>query len=398
MPAAIVAALVVAEAAVLLLRPRDGVIDPAPVEPSSYFSAQQIDRAEDYRGPQRWLAGGVMAIELAVLVLFVARPPARLRGEFKRPLVAGAVTGAALSVTLATAPLPLQLIARERAKDVGLVTRSWGGYAQDRALSTLIGAGIAGVGAGAGLWLIRRAPRRWWIAGSGVIVAFGVGSIYAGPVVIDPLFNKFEKLPPGQTRDDVLELARKADVDVGEVYRVDASKRTTAINAYVTGIGHSKRVVLYDNLIDDFDRDETKLVVAHELAHVHYDDVPHGLLFLALVAPMGMFAVAQVTRRLAPPGQPGPATIPAIALSIAIVATPVTMISNQLSRRVEARADSFSLRLTDRPDAFISFEKGIALRNISDVTPPGLWHGLMGTHPTTMDRIGIGKAYEEGKR
>ena len=102
-------------------------------------------------------------------------------------------------------------------------------------------------------------------------------------------------------RADVLELARKAGVDVGEVYEIDASRRTTAANAYVTGLGHTKRVVLYDTLVENFSRDELRLVVAHELGHVRYDDVRNGLLYLAIVAPFGMLAVAAADR---PPGSP----------------------------------------------------------------------------------------------
>ena len=116
--------------------------------------------------------------------------------------------------------------------------------------------------------------------------------------MLDPVFNKFTPLPAGATRDDVLELAKKAGVDVGEVYEVDASRRTTAANAYVTGLGHTKRVVLYDTLLKDFTPAETRLVVAHELGHVRYRDVPHGLLWLALVAPFATLVVARVGEKL----------------------------------------------------------------------------------------------------
>jgi STE24 endopeptidase len=184
-------------------------------------------------------------------------------------------------------------------------------------------------------------------------------------------------------------------VKVGEVYVVDASRRTTAANAYVTGLGSTKRVVLYDNLIDNFSRDETRLVVAHELAHVKHSDVPRGLLFVALVAPLGLLAVFRLTGRMAPPG---PAAVPALALSIVLVATPVTWISNQLSRRIEARADSTSLTLTRAPDAFVSFHRRLALRNVSDPDPPDITRALLGTHPSTMQRIGIARAYEQGVR
>jgi STE24 endopeptidase len=385
---------------VLLLRPRDGLIEPAEVRAQSYFSDPEIERARDYQRPQVALYGGVLVAELGLLALLVARPPARLRGPFGRPVLAGAVAGAALSLGVSAAVLPLKVVARERARDVGLVTQSWGGYARDTAVSWGVGAVIAGAGAAAGLGLIRRFPRSWWMPGSALVVAFGVVSIYAGPVVLDPLFNTFKPLAAGQARSDVLELARRAHVDVGQVYEVDASRRTTAANAYVTGLGKTKRVVLYDTLLENFSRDELRLVVAHELGHVRHRDVPNGLLYLAIVAPFGMLAAAQLTRRLAPHEgeRPGPAILPALALSLVVMATAIGTISNQLSRAVEARADSFALDLTAEPEPFISFEQRIALRNLADPEPPEWQTFLLATHPPVLDRIGMGVAYERAHR
>jgi STE24 endopeptidase len=397
-PVAIVVAVVVAEAAVALMWPRHGVIDPAPVRAASYFSGTELERARGFRRPQLLLGLAVMAVELGLLGFLVARPPRRLRGPFRRPIVAAAVAGAALSVLVNAAPLPLQVVARQRAKDVGLVTQSWPGYGFDLVRSWAIGAVFAGIGAAIAVGLIRRMPRTWWIPGSVAVVAFGAITTYAGPIVLDPIFNRFTPLPAGRTRSDVLDLARKAGVDVGQVYVMDASRRTTAANAYVNGLGHTKRVVLYDNLLNDFSRDETRLVVAHELGHVRYDDVPRGLLWLAIVTPFGLFAASRMTLRLAPREErPGPAVLPALALSVAVVVFLITTVSNQLSRRVEARADSYSLQLTDEPDAFISFQRRIALKNVSDPDPWDWTSFLFGTHPTTVDRIGTGAAAREGR-
>jgi STE24 endopeptidase len=397
-PVAIVVAVVVAEAAVALMWPRHGVIEPAPVRAASYFSGAELERARDFRRPQVLLGLAAMAVELGLLALLVARPPRRLRGPFRRPILAAAVAGAALSVLVNVAPLPVQVVARQRAKDVGLVTQSWPGYAFDLVRSWAIGAVFAAIGAAIAVGLIRRMPRTWWIPGSVAVVAFGAITTYAGPIVLDPIFNRFTPLPAGQTRSDVLDLARKAGVEVGQVYVMDASRRTTAANAYVNGLGHTKRVVLYDNLLDDFSRDETRLVVAHELGHVRYHDVPRGLIWLAIVTPFGLFAASRMTLRLAPQEErPGPAVLPALALSVAVMVFLITTASNQLSRRVEARADSFSLQLTHEPDAFISFQRRIALKNVSDPDPWDWTSFLFGTHPTTVDRIGTGVAVREGR-
>jgi STE24 endopeptidase len=386
LPLLVVAAVAVAEAAVLLLRPRDGLIRPEPVSARSYFSAAQIDRARDFRRPQLALYAVTVAIEAGVLILLVRRPP---RWMPRRLLLAGAT----VSLAVGLAPLPVQAVMRQRSLDVGLATQSWGGWAGDIAKSSAIGAVLAGLGAGLAGLLARRFGRWWWAPGSAVVVATGAAFLYAGPVLLDPVFNKFTPLPAGQTRSDVLALAREAGVKVGQVYEVDASRRTTAANAYVTGLGPTKRVVLYDTLLKDFTPSETRLVVAHELGHVHYRDVPHGLLYVLLVAPLGVLAVTRLADAWA--GDDRRRWVPALALAVGVVSIPVTTVSNQLSRRIEARADAFALRLTHETEPFVGFQRRIAVRNIADPDPPEWLTALLATHPTTVQRIGIAKAYED---
>jgi STE24 endopeptidase len=393
LPVALVAAVLAAEAAVLFLRPRAGVIEAAPVSARSYFSPAQLDRARDYRRPQLALYGAQLLVEGGILLFLVRRPPRWLAGPFRRPVVSGAVAAAALSVGVGLATLPLGAIGRQRAIDVGLATQSWGGWAVDVAKSSAIGGGLAAAGGALLLALMRRFPRHWWAPGSIAVVAVGAVFLYVGPVVLAPLFNRFDPLPQGQARTDVLELAARAGVNVGEVYEVDASRRTTAANAYVTGLGATKRVVLYDTLLENFSREEVRLVVAHELAHVRYRDVPHGLLFLALVAPPALFAAQRLTERLS--GARGsPAVLPAAALSLALVGGTVGVIANQLSRGIEARADTFALRLTDAPASFVDFERRITVRNVAEPDPPDWQVVLLGTHPPAVERIAAAVAYE----
>ena len=169
------------------------------------------------------------------------------------------------------------------------------------------------------------------------------------------------------------------------MYSVDASRRTTAANAYVTGIGGTKRVVLYDTLLNDFTPAETRLVVAHELGHVRYRDVPHGLLWVSLVAPFGTLAIARVAETMT---RPGATPLPAVTLALAVLTPAVTAISNQLSRAIERRADAFALSLTGEPEAMVGFEQRITLKNVGDPDPPRWQVLLLGTHPPTMERIG----------
>jgi STE24 endopeptidase len=351
------------------------------VEARAYFSTAELEKADSFRSGQLWLYGGRTLVELLVLVAAVRLAPR----DTRRPVVTGAAAAAAITLVSTVVALPLRAASRERAKHVGLVTQSWGGWTVDVAKGAAIGGVLSGAGGALLVVGMRRFGRDWWAPGAAAVAGFALVFTYLGPVVLDPVFNKFTPLPAGATRDDVLELARRAGVEVGEVYEVDASRRTTAANAYVTGVGHTKRVVLYDTLLKDFTPAETRLVVAHELGHVRHRDVPRGLLWLALVAPFGTLAIARLSESLT---RPGSSAVPAVALSLAIVAPALTTVSNQLSRAVERRADAFALDLTGEPDAMVAFERRITIQNVGDPDPPRWQEVVLGTHPPTMERIG----------
>src|SRR3954452_23445283 len=370
LPVAVGIAVVAAGAATFALRPRSELIQPAPVAATDSFSASQLDRIHDYTGTQRLLGLGGLALSTGTLAFIALRPPRRVRRALERgaarPILGAAATGGALSLVLVVVGLPLGAVAEQRARDFGLSTQDWGGWLGDAAKSAGIGAVFAALGGALLMALIRRFPRSWWALGAVAVVVFSAVFVSYGPVVIDPLFNKFTSLPDSPLRSEVLALAHKDGIDVGQVYGVDASRRTTGANAYVNGLGHTKRVVLYDNLLQDFSPDQVRSVVAHELGHVKHRDVPRGLLWLAIVAPAGMLVIQRLTERIAPEtawgrgggpadrgrggeaaagrgGRPaaargrgaGPIVLPAAALSIAVVSFFLNIPGNALSRQVE---------------------------------------------------------------
>jgi STE24 endopeptidase len=399
-----VAAVVVAEVAAWLLRPRD-IEQPVHADENAYFSHEELTEARDYASGQRLILVGSLVAEGAVLVLLATGRPAVSRRALERlaerPALGGAAAAAGLSVVIAVVTVPFGIWAHERSVDVGLSTQSIGGWLSDWGKASAIGALLAGAVGTLALWLMRRFGRRWWIPGSVGVVIGATILTWLAPVVIAPLFNKFKELPPGQARSDVLELAGKAGVDVGHVYEVDASRRTTAINAYVNGVGSSKRVVLYDTLLKDLNRGERNAVVAHELGHVHGNDIWRGLRFVAIVTPLSLIFISTMAgaisrRRGVEPGQP--AYLPAFALAIAATSFVIGIAGNQLSRAVEGRADTFSLELTNDPKGMIQLQQKLADRNLSDPDPPGAFTFLFGTHPPAIDRIGAALAWEQGER
>ncbi len=388
----LVVAAAVAEGARRLLTPRAKTIEPAPVQLSDYFSAEEIERGSRYARPQLALGLARGAVDFAAIALLVRRPPALLQRPWRTPAIGGAVVGSALTTAMTASALPLRAVSRRRAIAVGLDTQSWRGWAGDVAKATAIEAVFAAAGGAAVVGAMRRYPRGWWAPVAVGSVAVGAGLAALAPVVLDPLFNDFEPLPEGETREDVLALARDAGVKVGEVYSVDASRRTTAANAYVTGLGPTKRVVLFDTLLDRYSRDEVRMVVAHELAHVRHRDVPRGVLYAAIVALPAARAVHRLSWILS--AERGtPAVLPTLALAASLVTLPIGLIGNRMSRAIERSADQFSLELAAAPDAFVSFERAIALQNVADLEPPRWVTNLLATHPPTAERIGAAVAF-----
>jgi len=399
---AAVAMVIVAEGAVWLLRPRAEPPEPAAVEVADYFEPVAVERAEDFRRGQLALFAGGLAIQGTLLGALVLGRPAvagrALERVGRRRVASAAAAGAGISAALVVATIPVDLWAHERAVDAGISTQSLGPWLADLGKGAAIGAGFAALGAAALLALVRRLPRAWPAPGAVVLVGVSAAFSWLAPVLLAPLFNEFEPLPDGsELRTEVLDLAERAGVEVGEVYEVDASRRSTSLNAYVGGLGPTKRVVLYDNLVDDAERPELRSVVAHELAHQEHRDIPRGLLFLAIVAPLGLVftreaATALAARRGADPGSP--AALPGYALALGAASLGLMIPGNQLSRQVEASADDFAIELTREPAALIDLQKRLAETNVSDPDPPAVVSFLLGSHPPAIERIGAAVARE----
>jgi STE24 endopeptidase len=386
-------AMVLTRVAVVVLRPREGLIEPDPVDAMDYFSPDDIARARRYGYPQLALHTLAALAQGALLYTGIgreARAPARA-------LPAALARGAALSLSAKLASAPLRALGRRRALRVGLDTQSWGEWAVEQVKGAALEAGFAACAAGGAVSLERHYRRAWWLIGAVASAVAGLLFTLAAPVLIDPIFNRFTALDDGPLRAEVLELARRAGVGVGEVYQVDASRRTSAANAYVTGLGATKRVVLFDTLLEGFSVKEIRLVVAHELAHVRHRDVLRGLALMALSGPSGAHAALALARRLTPPGAQPALNLSALALALEIVGVLVGVPAGALSRRVESRADAFALALTGEPGPLIAFEQRIVKQNLADPAPPRWLVALLGTHPPATERIGIALAYERSR-
>lgn len=370
------------------------------------FTAAQLAREDAFHAALRPWAYCSLALGLAVAAVLGLTPlGARLVEAVARPLGGGWVWRVllgtvAVGVVGRVVTLPLDVRSESVLRRYGLSSQTWGSWAGDAVKGTLVDAALTGLALLLLVGLARRLPRTWWAWGSGAVAALVLAGSFAYPVLVEPVFNSFSPLPAGQLRTDLLALAARDGVPVQDVLVADASKRTTALNAYVSGFGPSRRIVLYDTLLESSSRPEVELIVAHELGHAKRDDVLHGTVLGALGAAAGVCLLGLVLswgpllRRAGVEG-PGDARVVALlALLVAAVTLVTSPATNLVSRRIEARADLHSLDLTRDPATFRAAQVRLAVTNLSDLDPSPLVFGLFANHPTGPQRVLMAREWE----
>ncbi|WUH93948.1 M48 family metalloprotease [Streptomyces sp. NBC_00433] len=370
------------------------------VEDMADFSDEHIARGRALRRGV-WpvaLAGRAAGLAL-VLALGLTPAGAGLVAAFGGTW-AGRVAGAALTLVLLPQLLSLPFGARTRVVRVrfGLVTQGWGGWALDVLRGLLISLPLVG-GALFAVYALAGATRWWWAWAALGAAAVTVALSWAAPVVFEPLFNRFTPMSPGPLREALLALAARDGVTVRDVLVADASRRTTALNAYVSGFGRTRRIVVYDTLLTTAEPREVELVVAHELGHVVHRDVARGTALGAVGSALGVCVLAAVVSRPALLDLAGADRFadPRSAWLLAAVASVGGALAGPLgcavSRRVEVRADRHALRLTADPGQFIAMQRRLTVANVAEPSPPPALHLLFGTHPTPAERIALARAF-----
>ena len=250
------------------------------------------------------------------------------------------------------------------------------------------------------LALARRLPTSWWAWAAGASAVLVVLGSFAYPVVVEPAFNHFTSLRAGTLRTDLLALAERDDVPVKDVLVADASRRTTALNAYVSGFGSTRRIVVYDTLLRESSDREVELVVAHELGHAKRQDVLHGTIIGAFGGAAGICALglvlswAPLLRRVGASGPGDPRVLPLVLFLAVLTPLLLSPLTNLMTRHIEARADVHALDLTRDVPTFITSEQRLSTVNLSDLDPGRLVYLLFFTHPSGPERIAMAREWQ----
>lgn len=302
------------------------------------------------------------------------------------------VVGLLLAWSLVTLPLEAyaELVMERQA---GLSTTTAATFVVDQVKGLVVGAVLASLLAFPVVGLVRWLPTLWPLPAAAAALAITAFATWLAPWVIAPLFNRFWPLEDAALAERLKELVARAGLRVGQVLVTDASRRSTTLNAYFTGLGSSRRVVLYDTLVQACEPDEVLSTVAHELGHWKHHHIAklfalNALGVLAGLALLALLLASPDTRALL--GVPAPGSLALLAL-LPFIGTLAARLGGPLlaavSRRFERQADRVALELTGNPRAFVQLEQRLVRRAKADLLVPVSLHRLYGSHPLPEERI-----------
>jgi STE24 endopeptidase len=408
-----------------------------------YFSAADIDRGLQYGYERKLLSWCGTGLQLALLTALVCTSWGRRLTDFfdrltgRRWLLTLLLVGASYLMLSELLALPLGLARLEQARTWNMSNLSLSGWFQDwvkgLALNTVEGLIVL-----VGLYgMISWFPRWWWLPAAAASTALGVLYAFIMPEVIQPLFNRFTPLDDPYLNARVHMLAERAGIPVDKVLVMDASSRGRHTNAYFVGFGSTRRVVLYDTLVQSHSGvdaistarligllssglggapmlaasqtlasraegyDELESILAHEMGHWRHQHIVKGIALGALAMFAGMFVLAHILRWavgrrpfcLRSPADP--AGLPLILLLAMLASWFSLPLQNGISRAFERQADNASLELANKPEAFIEAEKRLALDNLSNVAPTPFNVWMFSTHPPALERIEMARQWRQ---
>jgi STE24 endopeptidase len=375
-------------------------------DPAEWFSPDEVRKAKTYQRPLTRLriADGLISVGL-LLVIISTHVAVRLTdatgadGWIIRLILV--LVGLLVVYTLVDIPFAVwREFVHERKWEFSTQTPS--GFVGDQFKSLAMSIVLLTV-LTLPLWALIRSTKLWWVAGWAVFFLFSVVFVFLGPVVILPLFNKVEPLADSKLADELRSLARSAGLVISDVQVMDASKRTRKDNAFFTGLGSTRRVVLYDNLLEQPTK-SVRTVVAHELGHWRRRHLMRSLA-IGTVLSFGLFLLLRVVSTWEPAldwagvrSIADPASLPLVMLVLAGGQLALGYIQAWHSRALEREADIEALRLTSDGPGFQDMMRSLMTRNLAELAPSWVTYLRM-DHPPPAERLQLVEEFErEGAR
>jgi STE24 endopeptidase len=260
-------------------------------------------------------------------------------------------------------------------------------YFKENGISILLSSlGMTGIYA-----LMVYVPRYWWIISAAVMAVFFVAITYLYPILIDPLFYKFKELEDKHLQEEIISIADRAGIKVKKVLVADASRKTVKANAYFAGVGGSRRIVIYDNLLNNFTDEEALNVIAHEMGHWYHGHIFKNIIMGIASGTIGLFIINLIFIRSGMIGDFRSILI--IIIFISLISFLLLPAQNAISRSFERQADNFALQATGNSEAQVGLMVKLAVANLSNVKPANYIKYFLYSHPSIMERIETAKSF-----
>ncbi len=351
-----------------------------------YFSSDLLSRASAYGRVSITLSiiSRVLSWAVTGLALFIIWKYFNTGARMNVLVAAGYI--ALFYIVLSIILLPLSFyrgytVEHQFGQSVQTVGMWFSDYGKSKAIDMIVS-----ISAMTGIYaLLVYMPRYWWLIAASVMAVFIIVAVYLYPVLIDPLFYKFKKLDDNKLQEEILGITEKAGIKVEEILIADASRRTIKANAYFTGIGNTRRIVLYDNLIDNFSSKEILNVVAHEAGHWKYSHVIKSVGMSIMGGFLGFFLLGLIFSRTGLKGDIR--TVFVLVLITALVTFLILPFQNMISRYFEKQTDEIALEITKGYDTQVILMTRLAGSNLSNVDPHPVIKYILYSHPPIMERI-----------
>ncbi|OEF99436.1 hypothetical protein BHF71_02135 [Vulcanibacillus modesticaldus] len=379
-----------------------------PADPATFMSIDQLRIATVYSRikdflffigiPWEWaIYLLILGLGLSASFLSIAK-----RVSKKSFLVQSGIYVAILSVFVTILQFPLYYYSYKVSRDYGINIQSVSSWLADKGKGFLLDLFLTIPMVWLLYVMLRKSPKRWWLWFWLISIPLTVLLFFIQPVIIDPIFNDFQYLQDQNLKEDILALARKADIPTDQVYQVNMSKKTTALNAYVTGIGANARIVLWDTTLSKLNKDEILFIMAHEMGHYVYRHVYWMLLGFILSSLFILYLVNKLINwlvkkyghlwRIKSVGDIS--SLPLFLLVLSILTFLISPIENTISREAERAADAYAISIThDKEGAISAFQK-LAVESLVEPNPPKIVKFFLYSHPTMVERIYTLNKYE----
>ncbi|HET7185409.1 MAG TPA: M48 family metallopeptidase [Terriglobales bacterium] len=273
--------------------------------------------------------------------------------------------------------------------------RSW---LWDEVKGWLVGLVLGGIVAELVYWTIRAAPQRWWLIAWAVFIGLTVFFAQIAPVVLFPLFYKFQPLENEELCERLVQLSRRAGTRVRGVYEWKLSEKSKKANAALTGLGRTRRIILADTLLENYSPDEIESILAHELGHHVHRHIVKGILIQVVITFFGFWASAAILRYAVEQRQMFDtlsdfANLPLLALVSTLMSLLLMPALNAYSRYNERQADRYAFQSIPDVAPFISSMEKLAQQNLAERRPSRLVEWLFHSHPAIWRRIRAAEAF-----